>query len=342
VGYRKWKRSKLLGIKPIYGIKLNKSKNIGKIFMKKLRKVAAVDIGTNTIRLLVVSGNKQNWEILHQAMNTSRLGQGMRSENGSAMLQREAMDRSLDVVVDYAKQAQAMQVDDIRLVATSAVREAENGREFTSEVFQKTGIQTEVVSGEKEAELSLKGVGMTVDDREGILVLDIGGGSTEFILSKSGKISKAKSIPVGAVVMTEKYLHSDQPQSSELNAMRAFIQKKLEPIFKEFGNAVPLVGTAGTITTIGAVYLEMERYDYQKINGLTLHRKYIKSILKRFTSVPLIERRNIVGLEPKRADIITAGTEILMMVINVFSYTNMLVSDFGLREGIIAEMLDNA
>jgi len=310
--------------------------------MNKLRKVAAVDIGTNTIRLLVVSGNKQSWEILHQAMETSRLGQGLRSKDGSAMLQREAMERSLDVIQSYVKQAQEMQVDEIRLVATSAVREASNGPEFTSEVFRRTGMQTEVVSGEKEAALSLKGVGMTIDDREGILVLDIGGGSTEFILSQNGEILKAKSIPVGAVVMTERYLHNDHPKSHELKTMRAFIQKSLEPILEEFGNKMPLVGTAGTITTIGAVYLKMECYDYQKINGLTLHRKDIKSILKNFNSVPLIERRKIVGLEPKRADIITAGTEILMMIMNEFNYTDMLVSDFGLREGIIAELLYNA
>jgi len=309
--------------------------------MNKLRKVAAVDIGTNTIRLLVVSGNKQNWTILHQGMNTSRLGQGLRSEDGSAMLQREAMKRSLDVIADYVRQAHDKQVDSIRLVATSAVREASNGEEFTNDIFQKTGIKTEVVSGEKEAELSLKGVGMTVDDSEGILVLDIGGGSTEFILSQNGKISKAISIPVGAVVMTEKYLHSDKPTNNELSSMREFIQDKLEPIFKEFGSAMPLVGTAGTITTIGAVHLKMERYDYQKINGLTLQRKEVEAILKRFNSVAITERRKIVGLEHKRADIITAGTEILMTVMNVFNYTYMLVSDFGLREGIIAELLDN-
>jgi len=314
--------------------------------MEKLNRIAAVDIGTNTVRLLVVEvgKNKRDWSILHQAMEITRLGQGSKyTDYGSSRgkLSNEAAARTLEVISEYAAKAKELQSEKIRLVATSAVREASNGSEFAQMVFAKTSIPLDVVSGEEEARLSLAGVTLAVEDVEVILVLDIGGGSTELIFSRDGNIVKAKSIPVGAVSVTESFFHNDPPNTSEISNICTFLEKNMFG-YEEFKGTIssPLVGTAGTITTLAAISLEMKKYDPEKINGFVLNLEEVKNILKRFMNCSLNERQKITGLEPKRADVIIGGTKILISVMERFGYERLVVSDFGLREGIIVDLLD--
>jgi len=301
---------------------------------------AAIDIGTNTLRLLVAETvGPDDYTVLHEEQQITRLGEGLRS---TGVLQDAPRRRSLTVLRRFAELARSLKAGEIVAVATSAVREARNGQEFVAEVWREAGLALRVIDGEEEARLTLLGVrhGLRLGSRR-VLAIDIGGGSTEFVLARGEVIEGIVSTGLGVVKLTEQYLVSDPPTVDERRRLEEFVGTRIDRLRRELPGleAAQLVGTAGTVTTLAAVDLALVTYDRQKVRGHCLSLARVRELLDRLAALALRERRQVPGLEPGRADIILAGAAILAVSMERLGYDELRVSDEGLREGILIDLL---
>jgi len=301
---------------------------------------AAIDIGTNTLRLLVAETvGPDDYTVLHEEQQITRLGEGLRS---TGVLQDAPRRRSLTVLRRFAELARSLKAGEIVAVATSAVREARNGQEFVAEVWREAGLALRVIDGEEEARLTLLGVrhGLRLGSRR-VLAIDIGGGSTEFVLARGEVIEGIVSTGLGVVKLTEQYLVSDPPTVDERRRLEEFVGTRIDRLRRELPGleAAQLVGTAGTVTTLAAVDLALATYDRQKVRGHCLSLARVRELLDRLAALALRERRGIPGLEPGRADIIIAGAAILAVSMERLGYHELRVSNDGLREGILIDLL---
>jgi exopolyphosphatase / guanosine-5'-triphosphate,3'-diphosphate pyrophosphatase len=302
-------------------------------------RLAAIDVGTNTLRLLIgeADGSGRYRPVLGD-QEITRLGEGLLP---ARRLQPEPIRRSLTVLSRFRRLAEAHGVAAIAAVGTSALREATNPEAFLDPA-RRLGVDVRVVSGQEEARLTLLGVRYSLPDLPAeILMLDIGGGSTEFLLVRDAVVLAAVSTDLGSVALSERHLRSDPPLGRELAALRAAATARVERLQSVELIAVPrqasLVGTAGTITTLAAVDLELPLYDPARVNGHRLSRDRISEILERLAALPLEKRRRVSGLEPGRADVIVAGTAICLAAMEILRFGDLLVSDGGLREGILLD-----
>lgn len=286
---------------------------------------AAIDIGTNTTRLLVgeVSGGK----VLPRniIMRTTRLGEGLQE---TGLLKETAMQRTIDVLQEYCHFLSRYPGINIGVVATSAARDAGNREQFVEMVKESTGLQVQVISGEQEAALSYWGVTSGLDGIEKPVVLDIGGGSTELMYaSGEGKVI-ACSAPVGAVRCTE----SPTTPSEILEAIK--------PSLEEIKNlpGYNLVGVGGTITTLSAIDMELAVYDPRKIHGSMLSLETVGRILFKLAGMSLAARKRVPGLEANRADIIVAGALILWVIMTFLNQGAIQVSEADILHGIILSL----
>jgi exopolyphosphatase/guanosine-5'-triphosphate,3'-diphosphate pyrophosphatase len=233
---------------------------------------------------------------------------------------------------------EAHRVDDLMVVGTSAIREAKNQKEFIEEVKRRTGFDLEVISGEEEAHCTFLGANFIIKNQnDPMLVMDIGGGSTEFIGAEGETPTFLLSTEMGVVHLTEKYLRSDPPTSEELKLLRSAIAQVVRPIVYDFPPQCRFVGTAGSVTTLAAIDQGLTAYDPDKINGYPLSRASVERIFKEITTMTLEQRRRLAGLEKGREDIIVAGTLILLTVMDLSGYDPVYVSDYGMREGILLD-----
>jgi len=301
---------------------------------------AAIDVGTNTLRLLVAEAvGPDDYAVLHEEQQITRLGEGLWS---TGVLQDAPRRRSLTVLRRFADLARSLKAGEIAAVATSAVREARNGQEFVAEVWREAGLALRVIDGEEEARLTLLGVrhGLRLGSRR-VLAIDIGGGSTEFVLARGEVIEGIVSTGLGVVKLTEQYLVSDPPTVDERRRLEEFVGTRIDRLRRELPGlgAAQLVGTAGTVTTLAAVDLALVTYDRQKVRGHCLSLARVRELLDRLAALALRERRGIPGLEPGRADIIIAGAAILAVSMERLGYHELRVSNDGLREGILLDLL---
>ncbi len=301
--------------------------------------LAGIDIGTLTCRLLVgrVSADEQ-LEELHGERRILRLGEGVDREGS---LQDSAMSRVLDTLREWRRVIQDFKPEAVSVVATSAVRDAANRDAFLDQIRRGTGFEVEVLTGDEEARRTLLGIrsGLPrgVSD---VLGLDIGGGSTEFILDRKGSQPVVLSLELGVVRLTERLLRNDPPTREELEAARTFIRTQLEKARTVVGDVhgTSLVGTAGTITTLAAMDLRLEIYDKARIHNYRLTLDAVRTLEDALLSRTSAERRALPGLEPDREDLIVGGTLILLGVMNGFGFRDCLVSDLGLREGLLIHL----
>jgi len=296
-------------------------------------------VGTNTVRLLIIQPEgKNSYRQVYQEQEITRLGEGVARYK---RLQPQAMQRTLAVLQRFALRAREYGAERIYAVATSAVRESPNGSEFAKEVKASTGFDLNIIPPEKEAELALKGILSVSHPANGQFVaMDIGGGSTEFILaSREGKPLKWVSLDLGVVKLKEMFIKQDPPSEGEYLAMCEYIRLAIAPVDFIPQPAPALIGNAGTVTTLAAIDQQMANYDPQHINNYELRYPRIKAMQQRFLSLPLPERRKIAGLEPMRADVIIAGAAVVLEVMDKFGYQSLLACDSGLREGIILDIL---
>jgi len=296
--------------------------------------LAAIDFGTNTARLLVADKHSANhFEHILIEREIVRMGGGFSTESG---LSGEAVQRGLACLKRFAEILAQHDVACVRAVATSAVRDAVNGQEFIETVRQQTGITLAVIDGEREGALTLAGVIAGLDSTpDNLLVFDVGGGSTEYTLAEGGVARFIRSLPLGVVRLTEGKSSTAEIQrkiSKELGLLQEELLRSAVSIRPE---QTLLVGTAGTATTLAAIKLRMDSYDYRKVNNSWLTLEEIRTIYGELLPLSPQERVKIPGLEKGREDLIIAGTLLTMQTMEQFGFTSMKVSDYGLLEGLI-------
>lgn len=293
-----------------------------------------IDIGTNSCRLFIAElentskGKKIKRELVKD-VEIVKLGEGV---NKTHNLNPNAIKRTLDCLKKYKEKASSYGVENIRAFATSAVRDAENREVFLQEV-SKLGIKIECISGKTEATLNFLGNSLVFKDR--ILVVDIGGGSTEFTLGKDKSIDFIQSINIGAVRATEKFFSDNDYSEEKLEKCKVWIRKNLEILKTIKDREFKLIGVAGTATTQISVRDKMEIYDSSKVHMATLTLDELKENLSLFLSKNFEERKNIVGLEEKRADVIIAGTLILLTILEELNQDKIIISESDNLSGAI-------
>ena len=304
-------------------------------------RVAAVDMGTNSIRLLVASpkGDGDLFEVARDMVIT-RLGQGV---DRTGRLAPAALRRTMDVLARYVRRAHALGVERIRVGATSAVRDSADRRLLDAEVSRIAGVTPEVLTGEREAELSFLGATQGLDLPAPFLVFDIGGGSTELALG-SDAVGVATSVDVGSVRITERVGPADPPTAEDLEAMRRVADEALGEAAERvlLGSGVTLVGVAGTTTTVQAITLGLERYDPEAIHGTVLTRDSVAEVLERLAAMTTAERRALPVMAPGREDVIVAGTVILGAILDHWAAGSCVVSERDILEGLAIEMVEGS
>lgn len=305
-----------------------------------MRRLATVDLGTNTVRLLVAEAQGPAWRPLLERQRVTRLGQG---QAAAGRLCEAPMDRTLGVVTDFVAAAEGLGAAPIRIVATSAVREAPNGADFAARIRAATGHAVEILSGEDEARLTLLAVRRSLPwIPEPFVLLDIGGGSTEFVLCREGRPAATVSLRLGVVPLTEEFMDAGAVDWTRLAVMRRRIQERLArevPAAFVAAGARALVGTAGTVTALAALDLGLSAYDADRVHGHRLTRAAVEVLLARLGGLTLDERSRLPCLEPGRADVLIPGIALCLAAMDRLGFDSLLVSDRGLREGILCEIL---
>jgi exopolyphosphatase/guanosine-5'-triphosphate,3'-diphosphate pyrophosphatase len=281
-------------------------------------RAGVVDLGTNSTRLLVADVEDGRVEEVERRTEITRLGEGVDARRKLLPL---PIARVRNVLSDYRRELERLGAERVLTIATSAVRDAENGEAFLGEIEWSYGFTTRLLTGDEEAGLTLRGVATGQQLVEGTLVLDVGGGSTELITT-----AERTSLDVGSVRLTERHLHSDPPTRDELEAAARDVRELL-PDLEPTG----AVGVAGTITTLAA--LELGGYDSERVHGHRLTREAVERQLERLASLPLSERRELPGLEPERAPVILGGAVIVREVIDRYGLDGLEVSERDLLHG---------
>ncbi|WP_430884749.1 Ppx/GppA family phosphatase [Fusibacter sp. JL216-2] len=302
-------------------------------------RVAAIDIGTNSIRLLkaeIIDGQLKSG---NKALEMTRIGEGV---NETGELSEAGMARSVKALKEFYEEAKTWGAQRVYALATSAVRDAQNRETFIKRVKEACGLDIEVISGDQEAKIGFLGVLAGVGSVEGkILVIDVGGGSTELIVGDSQGITLAKSVNVGAVRMTGKHIKTDPITDSEYLAVKKDIEDITRSVLDEIKayKITKAIGIGGTATTLGAIELEMETYDRYKIQNTAVTGKDIQNMNERLRKLNLEDRKQIKGLQPKRADIILAGSMVIDHILDTLQIDAMHISDFDNLEGCLMERL---
>jgi exopolyphosphatase / guanosine-5'-triphosphate,3'-diphosphate pyrophosphatase len=312
------------------------------------KRVAAIDCGTNSLRLLIadVDVARRTLTDVERRMEIVRLGQGV---DATGVINPEALDRTLRMLGEYAKQIDAADVSAVRMVATSATRDARNAADFSAGVRRALGIAPEVISGGEEARLSFAGATAELaaaGDRSGqqpvppYLVVDIGGGSTEFVLGGNGLEGAADlaaiSVDIGCVRLTERHLHSDPPTASQVQAATADIDRALEDVAAAIAveDARTLVGLAGSVTTVTAIALGLPVYDPARTHHARISAEAVHAVTVRLLSQTRGQRAAIGPMHPGRVDIIGAGALVLDRIMQQFGFADLVASEHDILDGI--------
>jgi exopolyphosphatase/guanosine-5'-triphosphate,3'-diphosphate pyrophosphatase len=299
-------------------------------------RLAAIDIGTNTVKLLVAARDGRTFMPLLEDSQTTRLGEGV---DKTSHLLPQAIERTAACVASFTGRARELGATRIAAVATSSARDGRNRDEFLRRVRELAGVEIEVISGEREAELIFAGVCSKTEFRATpLLVMDVGGGSAEFIVGRHGHLERRCSIHAGAVRMTERFLRGDPVAPDEFDALMVHLRGLMEPALAQFdlvGRA--MLGTGGAVTTAAAMDLRLEKFSVEAISNHPLSRERLETMLGQLRDMTLAERRKLPGLPAARADIIIAGIAAFVMAMQLARQPALTVSTRGLRFGLLAE-----
>jgi exopolyphosphatase/guanosine-5'-triphosphate,3'-diphosphate pyrophosphatase len=296
--------------------------------------VAAIDCGTNSTRLLVV----RDGVTIDRRMVITRLGQGVA---GTGRFRPDAIERTLAVLADYRAAMDEHGVERVRAAATSAARDAANRDELLDAAEAVIGVRPEVLGGDEEGRLSFAGATAELDPAAGpFLVVDIGGGSTEFAVG-TGTCDGVVSVDIGCVRVTEEHLVSDPPKPEELSAALSVIEAHLDDVVREEPEVLQarrLIGLAGTITTVAAVEMGMPTYDRDKIHHFVLTHDAAEDVFRTLATESREQRLHNPGLEEARADVIVGGCCVLVKIFRHFDFDEMLVSEADILDGLAASI----
>jgi exopolyphosphatase/guanosine-5'-triphosphate,3'-diphosphate pyrophosphatase len=310
-----------------------------------MARMASLDLGTNTFRLLIGEPGNTGMRRLLVENRITRLGENLK-EGGP--LHPPALERSLSALAGFRGLMDEYRVALHRAVGTSALRRAGDAEGFIRLVRERTGIRVEVIPGLEEARLTSKGVLWAVGDRgRRVVVFDIGGGSTEFVFLEEGRPRVSRSLELGVVRLTERWLAHDPPRGAELEGLRRAVAgsfAEVEGLARQaWGEerADALVGTAGTPTTLAAMLLGLESYDPERVNGYVLRRRDLEGLLTRLCAQSRAERLRLPGLERGREDVILAGICIVLGAMLSFGTSEVVVSDGGLLDGVLLDLMED-
>lgn len=320
------------------------------------RRFGAVDIGTNSVRLLVADveagdaggaasgrargGGGLRVQTVERRMTITRLGQGV---DGERRLHPDAIARTLAVLDQYGAVARDLGVEALRATATSAARDAANRDELFGPAESVLGVRPELLSGAEEARLSFLGATASLDAlgvSAPYLVVDIGGGSTEFVLGTDVPVGLL-SVDVGCVRITEQFLHSDPPAADELSAAVSVVRDHLADVEREIPGlreAQTLVGLAGTVSTVAAVEQGLAAYARDRIHHFRLTRAAVEDVFRTLATESAADRRHNPGLEPERVDVIVGGVIVLASVMRAFEFSEVLVSEDDILDGLVRDL----
>ena len=299
-------------------------------------RIAAVDIGTNSTRLLISEYKNGNYNVLERDLIVTRLGEGV---DKNKYLKKEAIKRTVNALQQYDKKIKEYNVKNTKVVGTSALRDVKNKDDFIELLSKKTSLKLKIISGNKEAKYIYKGVKTDVNNND-FLIIDIGGGSTEFIWKRKNKIIE-KSLDIGAVRLTERIIKNSKNPLTKIDYDH--LKEEINTVLKEENidkfKTKNLIGVGGTITTLGAMDLRLEKYNSQKIHQYILSKKDVNKLFKKLSESSFLERKKLPGLNEKRADIIIAGAFILKLVMEILNIKNIQISERGILFGLINETL---
>jgi exopolyphosphatase/guanosine-5'-triphosphate,3'-diphosphate pyrophosphatase len=299
--------------------------------------LAAVDCGTNSTRLLVSDGGRHTVERL---MRITRLGQGV---DAAGALAPEAVGRTLDVLREFRQVMDRRNVARVRMTATSAARDAANRDEFFDAATDVIGVRPQLLTGEEEARLSFLGATAELDPADGpFLVVDIGGGSTEFAVGTK-EPDGVLSIDIGCVRLTEKFLLHDPPTPEELSQVISVTRDYLEDVARELPTALEakgFIGLAGTVSTIAAVEQGLPEYDTERIHHFVLTHDAAEDVFRTLATERRDDRIHNPGLEEARADVIVGGTAILVAIMRYFGFDQCLVSEADILDGLVLSLVN--
>jgi len=297
-------------------------------------RVASVDLGTNSIRLLVTDVDDGRLDDVVRRQKITRLGEGVDERK---RLLPAPIARARNVLVDFRREIEDLGAERTLLVATSAVRDAENGEAFLGEIEWSYGFATRLLSGDEEAQLTFRGAAVGRDLAEETLLVDIGGGSTEFVVGGPDGLRFHESVDFGSVRLTERFLHSDPPTVDELDACVHAARELLAERIPGDLRPRTAIGVAGTITSIAALDRGLEDYDPEQVHGHRLSRAGIAAQFDRLAALPLAERRQVPALDPDRAPVIVAGALILQEALQRFGLDGIEASEHDLLDGAALE-----
>lgn len=304
-----------------------------------MSKIAAIDLGTNTVRLLVAEPDGALFNQLYSGQIITRLGEEL---HVTGRLKKEAMERTVRGIVVMLDGASAYRPFRLMISATSAGREAANTVELADMIKAATGAELRVIPWEEEARLSLLGAGMALDEASRRFILfDVGGGSTEYILSENGLPAGLHGTNLGVVRLAETYLKRHPVSNDEYDRMVREIEPIVDEAFTKIGawGDEMIVGTAGTVTSLAAIALNLAEYIPAKVNNFKLTAKNLENIRKRLSAMTIKERSRISVLQNGREDLIIPGAAIVEATVARSGQDHIVVTDYGLREGLILDMM---
>jgi exopolyphosphatase/guanosine-5'-triphosphate,3'-diphosphate pyrophosphatase len=310
------------------------------LFVERAMRVATIDIGTNTVLLLVAErGADGQLRAVDERATITRLGQGV---DRTRRLLPEAVERTGACLDEYARVVRNLDVERTAVVGTSAMRDAGGGEEVRARVRAGFGVEARVVSGEEEARLTFRGAlsGLAVEREGEVAVFDIGGGSTEVVIGKptdQPSLSFAESFEVGSVRLTERHIAHDPPSGPERDAVAHAARVAFARVPPLPGGAIP-VGIAGTMTTLAAVSLGMAEYDGARVHGHVMPRAELERVANALSGLDLASRQKAPGMEPKRADVIVAGATLALALLDHWAAPAVRISDRGVRWGLAEEL----
>lgn len=300
-------------------------------------RVAAIDCGTNSIRLLISEDADAGLRELERRLELVRLGQGV---DASGEFHPEALARTFAACDDYARIIDSYECVAVRFIATSAARDARNRDDFLAGVRARFGVEAEVISGAEEAQLSFSGALSGVKAQGIVLVIDIGGGSTELVLGESnGRIHHACSLDIGSVRITERYFEHRPPTTREIEQARAMISSLWEKSGIEFARVNTAIGVAGTVTSMSAAIQQLPVYDRAKVHGSVLTEAEIAATSRDWLSATLAQMVSRPGMHPLRAEVLPAGSLILDELVRRLRTGGVVVSETDILDGIVGQMI---
>ena len=305
------------------------------------KRFASIDIGTNTILLLVAElEEKGTFRVLDDRAEITRLGEGV---DRTRRIGPEGEERSVQALRSYLERCAQLGVDEIVATGTSALRDARNTGDFKARLKQELELDLRVLSGEEEAAYSYLAVrrGLALEGKE-LLVVDVGGGSTELIWGRGGALHRLISLDLGSVRLTERFLHSNPVREEECAEVTRTIDRELEPLSADWGKQGKfdaMVGIAGTFTTLAAIEKGLRQYSHSEVHGSRLSRAEVQRQIRLFREKTIARRKAIPGLEPKRADVILAGALLIDRIMALFHIDPVTVSDQGIRYGLLHERM---